>query len=129
MPRAKSPLWRRRAEPILDHLLHESVNQAGGKYDANGHYATLHYTGIETRERAIEIKKALYRGGKYTGHSVSAKVVRDGSGYRVEFKAIDKIMAKKYMIDHYGPDRTKWPYSPWRKDPNYDAPGSGDQGE
>ena len=120
MPRAGAPNWKRRKEPILDHLIHESVNQAKGMHNEQGHYGELVYTGCETRARAAEIKRALYRAGKHTGHSVSAAVERSGSTWQVRFKAIDKIMARKYMLEHYGDDRTKWPYSPWRKDPNFD---------
>jgi hypothetical protein len=124
MPRSGAPQWKKLKEPILDHLLHASVNQAGGKHNKEGHYAELVYAGCETKERALEIKRALFRAGKRTGHSVSAKVLRNGNVYDVHFKAIDKIHAKKYVMDHYGADRTKWPYSPFKRDPNYDAPGA-----
>lgn len=120
MPRAAAPEWRRRKEPVLDHLLIASVQQANGVHNEEGHYGELVYTGIETKIRANEIKRALFRAGKYTGHSVSAKVEKNGNQWLVRFKAIDKTMAKKYMLTKYGEDRTKWPYSPWRKDPNYD---------
>lgn len=122
MPRSAAPEWRRRKEPILDHLLHASVAQVNGVMNPEtGHYGELVYSGIESRERAAEIKRALYRAGKHTGHSVSARIVPDGDQFSVHFRAIDKTLAKKYMIDHYGTDRTKWPYSPFRRDPNYNT--------
>lgn len=123
MPRSAAPPWRRRREPVLDHLLHASVAQVNGvHHPETGHYGELVYTGIENRERAVEIKRALFRAGKHTGHSVSAKVEKTGEEYQVRFKAIDKTKAKEYVLTRYGPDRSKWPYSPRRGDPNYDAP-------
>ena len=123
MPRSATPEWKRRKEPILDHLLHASVAHVNGVYHPEtGHYGELIYQGIDTRERAAEIKRALFRAGKHTGHSVSAKIEKSGDGYLIRFKAIDKNMARKYMLDHYGADRTRWPYSPFRRDPNYDSP-------
>lgn len=123
MPRSGTPPWRKRREPILDHLLHASVAQVSGVYHPEtGHYGELVYTGIETRERATEIKRALFRAGKHTGHSVSAKVEKNGDEYQVRFKAIDKNKAKEYVLQRYGTDRSKWPYSPRRGDINYDAP-------
>ena len=63
MPRAPAPQWHRRKEPVLDHYLQASVDQCGGQYDENGHYALLVYSGCETRDRAKEISQALYRAG------------------------------------------------------------------
>lgn len=127
MPRAASPQWKRRKEPILDHLLHASVAHANGVHDERGRYGELVYAGCDTRERAKEIRQAIFRAGRYTGHSVSATVVRNGDHYDVHFRAINKTHAKQYMIERYGADRTKWPYSPFRKDPNFDAPGADDK--
>lgn len=96
--------------------------QVNGIYHPEtGHYGELVYAGCPTRERAQEIRRALFRSGKHVGCSVSAKIVKNGEVFDVHFKAIDKTMAKQYMLDHYGEDRTKWPYSPYRKDPNYNT--------
>lgn len=121
MPRSAAPPWKRRLEPILDHLIHESVSQASGTADDKGRYRELHYTGCDTRERAHEIKKALYRSRRYTGLSVHAHIERDGKKWKVVFFAVDPVAAKRYMLDHYGSDRSKWPYSPMRGDQNYDG--------
>jgi hypothetical protein len=126
MPRAAAPPWATRKEPVLDHLVRASIDQAGGKHHPDtGHYATLVYKGIETRERADEIKRALHRCALYmhkkgiASVGMSAKVLRDGNGWKVEFRAVDKTMARKYVLQKYGPDRSKWPYSPRRGDANY----------
>ena len=105
---------------MLDHLILASVDQASGRYNEHGHYGELIYSGCDTRARAEEIKRALFRAGKHTGQSVSAKIEKTGDQWQVRFKAIDKTMARSYMLSHYGDDRTRWPYSPWRKDPNFD---------
>ena len=116
MPRGPSPQWKRLKEPVLDHLIHASVNQAAGKHDENGHYAELHYVGCDTRERAEEIKKGLYRAAKRQGYSLSGcRILRHENGWKVVFRAGDKTAAKAYIIARYGPDRSKWPYDPRRK--------------
>lgn len=111
---------------MLDHLVLESINQAGGTcHPETGHYAKLVYKGCETKERAEEIKRALFRSAVYMhkhGHanvSMSAKIVRRGNEWDVEFLAINKEHAQAYVVRKYGEDRTKWPYSPRRGDRNY----------
>lgn len=116
MPRGPTPEWKRRKEPVLDHMVQASVMQAGGKHDENGHYSMLVYNGIEDRERAAEIKRALFRAAKHLGYSMSATVKPAGGGkYEVHFKAIDKVHAKAHIMAKYGPDRSKWPYDPRRR--------------
>jgi len=97
----------------------------GVHHPETGHYAELVYAGCDTRERATEIKRALFRSGKHVGVSVSARVIKNGTVYDVHFKAIDKTMAKQYVLKHYGSDRSKWPYSPFKRDPNFNTPGEG----
>jgi hypothetical protein len=122
MPRSAAPEWRRRKEPILDHLLHASVAHVNGVYHPEtGHYGELVYAGCPTRDRAKEIKQALFRAGKHTGHSVTAWIVANGDAFDVHFKAIDKTKAREYMLQHYGSDRSKWPYSPYKRDINYNT--------
>jgi hypothetical protein len=113
MPKAGPPPWRKRKEPITDDILRASIDQAGGVYDANGHYAELTYAGCPTRERAAEIKQALYRSGKYVKVSVATQIVKADDGtFSVVFKAIDKAVARKYVLEKYGTDRSQWPYDP-----------------
>jgi hypothetical protein len=115
MPRGPAPQWRIRKEPILDAHIHASVDQVKGVCSPEGHYALLVYSGCATRDRAKEISQALYRSGRHLGFSVSAKVVKAGDCWQVEFKAIDKTLAKKYMLGKYGNDVSKWPYNPRRR--------------
>lgn len=123
MPRGPAPEWRKRKEPVVDAYVLASVDQAGGigKHNAQGHYATLVIRDLATREEADEFKRALHRCAHYlarNGHadvSMSAAVKRDGSKYLIEFKAIDKTIARKFVLERYGTDRSKWPYDPRRR--------------
>ena len=109
-----------REQPDLSAYVQASIDAASGTCDPEtGHYATLHYTGIGTRERADEIKRALFRAARYLECSMSATVHRSDDGYWVEFRAISKKHARAYMIKKYGTNRANWPYSPRRGDPNY----------
>jgi hypothetical protein len=116
LPRGGQPQWKRRLEPVLDAHLQASVTQASGTHDSDGHYATIHYTGCETRERAKEIVQALHRSGRHLVLSVSAKVIPASDGtFTVEYCAIDKAHARAHVLAKYGSDRSKWPYDPRRK--------------
>lgn len=104
-------------EPNLRPHLRHSVDEAGGKHHPEtGYYATLHYAGIETEERAKEIKNALFRAGRGMGYAVDAKVHHDDSDgtWYVEFSAINKQHARAYVTARYGNNPSKWPYSPNR---------------
>ena len=124
MPRGPDRQWRRRLEPVVDDWILASVAQAGGlgrHHPETGHYAELVIKGLATRDEAGEWSRALYRCAHFlnrTGQapvSMSAKIERDGAGYRIRFKAVDKTLARKHVMDKYGPDRSKWPYDPRRK--------------
>lgn len=101
----------------MDAYILASINQAGGKHHPEtGHYATLKYTGCDTRERAQEIKRALHRSAMYLHRrkiasvGMHAEIVKDGDTYTVEFRAVDKALARKHVIEKYGEDPNKWPY-------------------
>lgn len=119
LPRGPSPDYRRRKEPVLDDHLRASINQAGGlgkHHPETGHYAEVWYTGCATRERAKEIKQALFRSGRHVGVSVSADIVKAPDGtFTVKYKAIDKRLARQYVMQTYGTDKSLWPYNPREK--------------
>lgn len=121
MPRGPVPEWRRRKEPILDSWIHASVQQAGGvgkHHPETGHYAPLIIRGLDTREEAEEYRKALYRCAHHLNRhgilpvSMSAQIQRNGTGYQIEFRAVDKTLARAFVLRKYGTDRSKWPYDP-----------------
>jgi hypothetical protein len=124
MPRGPAPEWTRRKPPVLDGYVLASVNQAGGPgrhHPETGHYATLHIRGLADKDEAREYVQALYRSAHYLHRkkiadvSMSAKPVRHGDTWSVEFRAVDKTLARKHVLDRYGPDRSKWPYDPRRR--------------
>lgn len=122
MPRGPAPGWRARKEPVVDHWVLASIDRAKGRHDKTGHYADVVIAKIATRDEAREWVRALHRSGryltKYTRHQVGIhtdRPVRDGNGWKLTFRAVDKAYARKSVIDRYGPDRTKWPYDPRRR--------------
>jgi hypothetical protein len=124
MPRGPAPEWSRRKEPITDPHILASIEQAGGlgKHDpTTGHYAELVLRGIATREEAAEWRRSLFRCAHYLNRSgtapvsMNAKIERDGNGYLIRFKAVDKVLAKAHVLAKYGSDRSKWPYDPRRR--------------
>jgi hypothetical protein len=121
VPRGPAPQWRQRKQPVLDDWLIASIQRAGGKPGDGGHYGELHITGIATRPEAGEFVRALHRSGrflcKYSEYQVGihAKIRKNGNGWKVIFSAVDKTAAKAYVLEKYGPDRSKWPYDPRRR--------------
>lgn len=116
MPRGPERQWRARKQPLTDELIHASVN--GGLVDRErGFYATRVYVGVETEERAVELKRSLYRCAKRLGFSVLVQVekVPATGEYQLRYHAIDKAKARAWMLATYGPDRSKWPYNPRRR--------------
>lgn len=116
MPKGPAPQWRQRKEPVLDHVLQASVDQAGGKYDPQtGQYAEVHYRGIETADRAKEIVRSLHRSGRFMKLSVMTKTVRDGDGYKVICRAVNKEHARKYIQEKAGGDPRNLAYNPYAR--------------
>lgn len=94
-----------------------SVN-AGLADEAKGFYAEKVYVGVESPERALEIKRSLNRCAKARGYSMTAQVQRAVDGtYQIRFRAITKAAGRAYMIAKYGADRKNWPYNPRRRRP------------
>lgn len=121
MPRGPAPQWRARKQPVLDDYVLASVTQAGGPgkhHPETGHYAMLIIRGLADREEAGEWKRALFRCAHYLHRngiadvSMSADIKRSGSGYLIEFRAVDKTIARQHVMAKYGTDRSKWPYDP-----------------
>jgi hypothetical protein len=127
MPRGPAPSWRARKEPVLDAYILASVEKAGGlgkHHPETGHYATLVIKGLASRDEADEYSRALYRCAHYLNRTgqlpvgMSAKIKRAGNRYEIEFRAVDKTLARAHVMAKYGPDRSKWPYDPRRRGGN-----------
>jgi hypothetical protein len=124
VPRSAAPQWRKRKDPVLDHYVLASIEQAGGPGRHNpetGHYAELLINDLADRAEAEEYVRALNRSALHLHRyrvaevGMSAKPEKDGERWRVRFKAIDKTAARAYVLKRYGPDRSRWPYDPRRR--------------
>ena len=127
MPRGPAPAYKKRLEPVTDDYLLAVIAQAGGPghHDqATGLYGTLVLRGIKDRDEANEWVRSLYRCGlwltrnKGADISVTAKIERDGTLYKVPFSVFSKTHGRGYIMAKHGADRTKWPYDPRRRGGN-----------
>jgi hypothetical protein len=113
----------------VDEYIRESIRQANGQcHPETGHYATLHIHGIADLEEAHEVRKAIYRSAIWLHRnaglncSVTHKFIKHpDKTYSVQYTVYNKDHAYAYMVNHYGPDQTKWPYSTNRFHKNYGA--------
>ena len=112
MPKGPGSPIRPRKRPLTDDHIKASV--ARGMDPETGHYAELIYGGIETEERALEIKRSLYRCAKFLGYSMKADIEKTATGYQVRFKAIDKDKARAYTARQYK-ETGKIAYNPYAK--------------
>lgn len=100
-----------RKEPILDHYVQASIE--GGMDDA-GHYKELVYAGVEEHERALEIRRALFRSAKHLEVSLKCDVETDAAGlHHVRFKAIDKAIARAHIARQAEGDPSRLAYNPY----------------
>lgn len=119
MPKGPPPAWNRR-DCSMDHLVVAAINQGYGQ--------VLVYSGIETEDRAHDIRRGIYRCAKHRGVSADAgrsvttssademgvRRAADGT-YTVRFRVFDKREGRKRHLERHGTDRSAWPYNPRRK--------------
>ena len=118
MPKGPPPQWNRR-DCRFDHLVVAALDQGYGK--------VLVYSGIESEERAHEIRRGVYRCAAHRGVSADAGrsvttssdddmgVHRAADGtYTLRYRLFDKREARKRHIQRHGTDRSTWPYNPRR---------------
>lgn len=112
MPRGPERQWRRQQPPLTDAHIMASVQ--GGH--VQGFYREVLYTGIETHDRAVELRRSLYRCAKRLGYSMKADIEtlssEQGVTFQIRYRAIDKTVARAWVMKTYGTDRTRWPYNP-----------------
>lgn len=114
MPKGPGSPMRPRKPPITDDLVKASV--AGGMHPDTGHYQELVYKGMSTHDRALEIKRSLYRCAKYLGYSMQAEIETAADGtYQVRFRAIDKAKARAYIAAKYKNRLHELPYNPYAR--------------
>jgi hypothetical protein len=121
MPRGPAPAWRARKQPVADAYILASIEQAGGKYHAEtGFYKTLRLR-LDDNDDAREWHRAFRRSAVYLHRNgiadigIHVEIKRDRKGQYLEYVAINKAHTYRFIIQRYGPDRSKWPYDVHRR--------------
>lgn len=119
MPKGLPPPWTQR-DSRFAYLVDAAIKEGYGQ--------EITMTGIETPERAADIRKGIYRSAAHLGLSAWVRWQHSGSWttrtalwppdkapdgtYTLLFAVTDKATARKRHIAVYGTDRSKWPYDP-----------------
>ena len=106
MPRGPAPHWHKKmphtveAEPMI-----HAAYQLGFEKE-------LRWTGIETRERARQLKNGLFNAARLhkPAVAVSYSIEQDGRTWTIKFRLHDKRNARAFVVNTYGTDRRQWPY-------------------
>jgi hypothetical protein len=112
------PPWNRR-DCTFDHVVAAGIAKGSGR--------VMIYSGIETLERAHNIRRGIYRCAKHRGLTADAGpsgrlvtedddmgVRKSGAGYELRYRIWPKGKGRKRLLEKYGSDRSKWPYDPRR---------------
>jgi hypothetical protein len=118
MPKGPPPQWKRR-DCRFDHLVAAAVKAGYGRM--------LKYQGIESMDRAHEVRRGIYRCARHRRISADAGtagtlvtgpaamgVRRTGETYELWYRVFPKASARRRHLERYGSDRQKWPYNPRR---------------
>lgn len=119
MAKGPPPDWSKR-DCRFDHVVASVL--------AKGFKEPLYYRGIETPERAHDIKQGFFRCGRHREISVSVEWLHSGEWvtksamwppdkdadgtYTLRLTAYRKGQGRKWHIQKYGTDRANWPYNP-----------------
>lgn len=80
-----------------------------------GYENEMTVAGIVSRDRATMCKRGLHNAARLHKPqvSVSTEVEPDGKGqWRIRFTLHDKKVARAFIVNKHGPDRSAWPYNP-----------------
>lgn len=89
---------RPRTQPVLDHVLRMSIDNANGEFDSStGRYAEVVLNGIATRDQAESVKRSMYRSARYMKVSLHQKIERAGDGWQIRFTVINKDHARNFV--------------------------------
>jgi hypothetical protein len=121
MPKGPPPTWTSR-DCRFDHVVTAVAGQGTGK--------PVSYQGIDTPDRAKDIKQGVYRCARHRGLSASVEWLHSGrltsksddwppdrepdGTYTLKITIYTKAQARKRHLARYGTDRSKWPYDPRR---------------
>jgi hypothetical protein len=116
VPKGPPPAWSRR-DCRFDHLVTAALDKGFG--------VVLVYSGIETEERAHDVRRGIYRCAKHRGVSADAgrRIMAAGSDptgvsraadgtFTLRFRIWDKRAARASHIKRNGTDRGQWAYNP-----------------
>lgn len=121
MGKGPPPQWNRR-DCRFDHLVSAAM--------AKGYGRVLVYSGIETWDRAEDIRRGIYRCASHrgltgdagpAGRTVSGDpnevmgIRKTGRTYELRYRVWTKNSGRKRHLATYGPDRSQWPYDPRRR--------------
>lgn len=116
MPRGPGAPWRARKQPVADSYILASIEQAHGRYDPDSGFYAWVVLRMDPGDDIAEWHRALRRAAVYLHKhgiadvGVHVEKKRDARGRYLRYVAINKNHTYRYMLDHYGADRTKWPY-------------------
>jgi hypothetical protein len=121
MPKAPPPPWTQR-DCRFDYLVGAALAAGAGE--------EITMTGIDTPERAADIRRGVYRCAGHRGVSAWVKWRHSGQWttvttlwppdrqaggtYTLVFAVTDKRAARRRHLATYGADRARWPYNPRR---------------
>ena len=119
MPKGPPPGWTSR-DCRFDHVVAAVIGQGLDK--------TVTYAGIETTDRAKDIKQGIYRCGRHRNVSVSVAWLHSGrettksdqwppdrepdGTYTLRITIYTKAKGRKHLITTKGTDRAGWDYDP-----------------
>lgn len=106
MPRGPAPGWKAPAPHTVEAQPYIAAAQK------IGFETELHWNGLASRERAAECKRGLFNAARLAGVSVSTETETESGGtFRIKFKIHDKKVARAYIVQKHGSDRSRWPYN------------------
>lgn len=118
----KGPFRGSKLDCRFDHVVAAAIQQGYGK--------VLVYSGLESYERADDIRKGVYRCTRHrgvTGDAGPSRLLPPGAGpdemgirktgktYELRFRVWDKRTGRKRHLERHGTDRASWPYDPRRR--------------
>jgi hypothetical protein len=108
MPKGPPPAWRARAGHTVEMLpvVAAALAQLGHEVEAT-------YSGIASRERALDLRRGIFNSARGLGVSVNADAEPDPKNrgqWRIRFTLHDKRTGRAHVLATHGTDRTAWPY-------------------
>jgi hypothetical protein len=111
-----NPRLRQRLTHLDSHIAAAMAQCNGKPAPDTGLMGKLVYVGCDSRERAVEVKRMLYRSASHHKVSLATDIVpADDGTFQVHFSVFHKSYGRKYVLDKYGSDRSKFPYDPRAK--------------